>query len=623
MSNLRSDSSTYSSSSKGEESPPRTAGRGYFLFESTVLILLLFAIGTIQVPSHWTSIWADIEFSGWVAPVANRLSDNVILYGDNGHSPMPPLPSVLIYYVSGGHATWYTESFLNCLFQGLILLVMFLGLGRLLPQPIPFLATLCSVPIFFALKKAIFYDSLVQFWVAILAILVGRLVASQGRRRWLLLGAIGAATALTILSKQSTAAGAFLGVLLSLAFIVDSSTRLLDCLIYVGASAALTICVGLLLIRHVSLTGMLYDVFLTSAEPKGGSIQLVYNAVRYVLEITVAFLPVGLSLLAGVAALNLRPRQQDLPSSLSVLAVIRGNWLLYCAGLIPVLAFAILGKGLSSMFLHLSDSLLWIGLFAYGLWMVRYARQRTEAQATLRPLFAMFCVLFCSAFFHSMSVPSFRWTYDNNPLIVLSWSGLLLVSWNGLEGANRLPKFVTFLAIVLLSSFVAWQEYSSQYILCASCTESWPECNYLRGARLRPASEGMRKLVSTVRSLAVNPSDEVLLLPDDPNAGAWFERPRPRLSSQMVFVDQYWDRYVEEDLSRLDRNPPKVIVIGPRTFSPAFQQIWRASTTHRGCERLIDLINDQLLPGRYRKWGSQAIDYHGLEDFMDIYVRKD
>jgi hypothetical protein len=124
-----------------------------------------------------------------------------------------------------------------------------------------------------------------------------------------------------------------------------------------------------------------------------------------------------------------------------------------------------------------------------------------------------------------------------------------------------------------------------------------------------------------VRTLAPKDSGErVLLLPNDPGVEAWFDRPRPDLSSAMIFVDQYWDRYVDDDFARLEKSPPKVIIIGPRGWWRYYGQHWQQ---HRGTERLIDLVQDRLLPRRYKLHQAQEITFRGGRDFMDIYERVD
>ncbi len=61
------------------------------------LTLGLGVLATQLVPAHWTSLWNDREFSGWVAPIANRLGGGIRLYEDGLHTPLPPLPFVLVH----------------------------------------------------------------------------------------------------------------------------------------------------------------------------------------------------------------------------------------------------------------------------------------------------------------------------------------------------------------------------------------------------------------------------------------------------------------------------------------------------------------------------------------------
>src|SRR5262245_5172631 len=90
--------------------------------EWTLLLVAIAVVGFMVVPAHWTSIWMDREFTGWVAPIANRMHQGLKLYGADGHIPMPPLPFVLLEAVCGGQATWMSESLANFFFQSLMLL---------------------------------------------------------------------------------------------------------------------------------------------------------------------------------------------------------------------------------------------------------------------------------------------------------------------------------------------------------------------------------------------------------------------------------------------------------------------------------------------------------------------
>src|SRR5262245_40107967 len=98
------------------------------LLDLTYLLLLLFVIGLWMVPCHWTSTWADAEFTGWVVPIANRVAGGQVLYADGGHLPVAPLSFVLAAWLFGSHGTWISESLLNFTFQSLAILIMYIGL---------------------------------------------------------------------------------------------------------------------------------------------------------------------------------------------------------------------------------------------------------------------------------------------------------------------------------------------------------------------------------------------------------------------------------------------------------------------------------------------------------------
>ena len=220
-----------------------------------------------------------------------------------------------------------------------------------------------------------------------------------------------------------------------------------------------------------------------------------------------------------------------------------------------------------------------------------------------------------------MSVSELRWAYDNNPLVILALVFLLSPFFAFLRRSCRtLLQAVLvflFLAIILLS----WVSTVHQISIVISCTRACPEIRHLSGALLRPESEGMRELVRVVRLRSTPAShDTVLLLPEDPNVEAWFDRERPGLSSAIIFVDQYWDRYVEQDFAELKRNPPRIIVIGPRNSWRWFFHQWHAQ---RGAERLIDLVQRELLPRTYDLAKQQPIVYAGRKYFMDVYVRRE
>ena len=125
----------------------------------------------------------------------------------------------------------------------------------------------------------------------------------------------------------------------------------------------------------------------------------------------------------------------------------------------------------------------------------------------------------------------------------------------------------------------------------------------------------MRTLVEIVRGLT-QPTDTVLLLPDDPNVAAWFDRPRPPVGSAIVFVDQYGMQYVDADVARLRATPPKVIVIGPRNW-------WSKPSWNSSVIDLIRTLRSDVLPGGYTPYVQVPIVYRGLDDAMEVWLRRD
>ena len=50
------------------------------VLECGLLLTLMVAVGTFVVSSHWTSIWMDREFTGWVARISRPTSMSVAGY---------------------------------------------------------------------------------------------------------------------------------------------------------------------------------------------------------------------------------------------------------------------------------------------------------------------------------------------------------------------------------------------------------------------------------------------------------------------------------------------------------------------------------------------------------------
>src|SRR5690349_18549721 len=71
-----------------------------------LLLIMLAVLGCFFVPAHVPSIWMDPEFTDWVSPIANRMHGPSLLYAEGLHSPMPPLPYVLVRLLHPEGAVW-------------------------------------------------------------------------------------------------------------------------------------------------------------------------------------------------------------------------------------------------------------------------------------------------------------------------------------------------------------------------------------------------------------------------------------------------------------------------------------------------------------------------------------
>jgi hypothetical protein len=640
------------------------------LIEPFILVAFMVVLGFIIVPSHWTSIWMDREFTGWVAPIANRLSAGLKLYADGGHVPMPPLPFVSLHLLAHGRALWLTESLCNFVFQALTLLLMYIALGLVVRRPVPFLATLVAMPIFFSLPKTIVYDSMAQFHVALLGVLVvchsrGQAVSNTilnelGLRQRGLRAALsmmcrpslilmGLVTADCVLTKQSTGTGAFLGGFVAVTCFSSRTRwqRLGEGVAFVAWTAIAFALLVVALSPWIDIPGFVRDVFLTGSEPKGGSFRLLKSLVVYALQIGHFALLVAITLSVALAATRASVRSLGAAAPEIAGEEPHRRWrLTYPVALLPVLLVLALSplvkesNRLVQMANLVAIHILWIGLLA-GLLMIATAlvskisnRLPGFASLALEPagaegnraarLAGLGCVLLVSAVFHSLSTPNFRWIYDNNPLIVFAAAMIFTIALDYTTAlvAPASPRGRLIFAAVLFATLLfPWANFAAQLASCRRCTEAWPEVEYLAGARLMTGARGMRRLVAVVRDLTPNAdSDTALLLPNDPNVEAWFARPRPELSSPIIFADQYWDRYVSEDVEALRRQLPRVIVIGPRRYWRHFHRIWQE---HYGAERLIDAVRKEILPQHYALHERVAIKLQGMRDYMDVYVRKE
>ncbi len=622
------------------------------LTEILFLGLLLASLGLIFVPNARTTLWMDYEFSGWVAPVSNRFANGQVLYGDGGHMPLPPIPFVLIYLLTNGHATWLTESLFNYLSQALIILVLYFGFSFYLPRPVPFLAALGTIPIFLATPKTILYDASSQLVAAIVILLA---VSYAGLKplsaptieieqnnafnppalpKATLLGLF---TSLGLLTKQSIGAGTLVGVIaLLLVFPLGAPRRirLQNIALFLAMSFLTFVPLCLSLSPFINIGGMLNDVFLTGTEPKGGFWRFLLNLGSYSREIGVLLFGAGLVILICFRVFGLpgglhsKPIPEKIETESSSDWKIPG-WIESIAGLVSlgVLIGMIWTGSLSEYFGALN--LVFQSMLSIGLLLCLYAvaaiifPNHLPRLPYFEAIAAIALVAFPSMIGHTLSVVEFWWWRYNNPMIMVALAALFLVILPGLPQTLNL-RFVSrdllLLSVIGLVFVGLWLPLNNELTAAGKANEKWPEISYLANAELPRRGADMRDLVQLVRDLTSTAGkDEVLLLPNDPNVEAWFDRPRPKLTSAIIFTDQYWDKYVETDLARLKANPPQVIIIGPQGFWRSFSRIWNKNW---GAERLIDRIQTDLLPDYYELNRDFEILFQGRTEIMSIYVKK-
>jgi hypothetical protein len=594
-------------------------------------------VGRLAVPRRIDPIWYDPEFTGWVAPIARRMAQGQVLYADGGHLPVPPLSYVLMRLLFGTGADWFDESLLNFLFQSALVVTGYLALSRWLPRPLPLVAAIAAAGYYFALPKSIVYDAMAQFFAGACLAAAGWGAAGFWRperehrplRAFALAGACFAALALT---KQSTALGcaAGLGCLILFLRAPPGAPRRFAWIaaLALGFLAALA-ALAALATPFVSWTGFLTDAIITGGEPKRTnwwvSVFLLSSFVVYyafwivfygTLWLALFFLAAG----GGNRKPWLAAGRLEVPGGFAPWGLAAGLLAaITCFCLpkewMPAAAFYDRGVGMADF----SRGCIAPMGYAVVTWLA--------ARALLVPAggrlqnFGLLCLAaLLAACSHNLSdLSHLRFTYDNNPVAAYAVAALLAFA-AGLISEARLPapKARAALAAACFAAALAgWLPMIGQAARYAEATENWQEIAYLDGGRMPARAEGLRALAALVRKASAS-ADTVLLLPEDPDIEAWWQRPRPRLAGAVIFTDMYWPRYLGEDTQRLLQAPPKLIVIGPRNLWPIY------SGWYSGVDGdFIGRIRRDLLPRRYKLVKSVPMQMRGHQDFMDVYARVD
>jgi len=223
---------------------------------------------------------------------------------------------------------------------------------------------------------------------------------------------------------------------------------------------------------------------------------------------------------------------------------------------------------------------------------------------------ALFLVAAVASLFHGLSFVQFVPFYNSDPLIPLALVFLF-------AAADR-TKIVGLKALVITLSLASLFSLKMTRALSADIpvkSGNWA------GLRVNYRGKELLDAAARVQALA-GPDQSVLVLPEDAQLSALIGRPRPKLRGALVFVDQYADRLLDEDLATLQRDPPAVIVIHPRQQAQ-WRRLYATWSTDSAAERFLEFVVNRLLPERYRRDSSFRTTFFWDQGQLDVYVRTD
>ncbi len=263
-----------------------------------------------------------------------------------------------------------------------------------------------------------------------------------------------------------------------------------------------------------------------------------------------------------------------------------------------------------------------LGLGCYFVLRINYLGTADDEEAKYQCGFlGVILVGFFSLLFHALSdrgMGNFYGDQAFQPMLPLAAGVLVMCAANAFKSIEQtcVGRRTRLFLVAALSFWLFGMAVprGCEFIkLLASCRLRPSGIHYMRGATISGDASGVVELTTRLRTL-VQTNQTVLLLPDDPNLESWFDRKRPVTSCPIVFSDQYWERYVEEDFKRLNSLPPDAIIVGPRIEMQGAYQ-WSL-----GAQKLINLVRNQLIPKEYTLAFTQSFLYKGQEDFFDVYL---
>jgi hypothetical protein len=373
--------------------------------------------------------------------------------------------------------------------------------------------------------------------------------------------------------------------------------------LFLGATLVAFVVLGLLLTPYASFPGMLRDVFVYGSEPKGTRAQLLarIGSTAASLVRNLGWLPATIPAVAlVVASLWARRRERtDAPAPVWLHVA-----LVWTVGVVAAAAPVLVAKGGAPLVgwlwsrpggIAFAGQRFWYVLVpaACFLLFVRKIREEWLPPAFVALGMYLAGMLSCPTGWSPEWVDF--WGRLWSPPLVFLGNAACLVLVRTVAARTGPRAMIAAQLFVGLEIVCPYWLYTWHPRLVDALYERWDDVPALGPMKVRRDLHAARDAIVTVRMLAAD--GEVLWLPDDPPVDAYVGRPRPRLSSPLVFMDQYPDRWVDADFDRLRATPPAIIVLGPDPRPPIWPQfrtepVW-------GTTRLVQRVENELLPARY------------------------
>lgn len=613
------------------EPPPRPSRAWLTPAGLAILAALMGVLAAFAVPRLTNYSVGDIEFTGWSGPPSRLLFSGRTPYLDFV-LPIPPGSMVVLSAIGrlAGEQRLLHELGLIAVCQIGMALLAFTIVRPVTTRENALLVAFASAVVLLRGFKECAYDQTAALvaWGSV-ALGARALTLAASRTRAALWAACGALAACTFYFKQSTALGTLAGWPLVFGYLGlvgteqrrDLARSLLAWLVGVGAGLAL-VAVGLWAIGS-TLPAFYQAVIADGPALKGGRRAVTANIAYYLLGAPIYPASLLLSLIAG--ALLVRMARQpgglhlgDLAPSAELAprrfaAIVALATLAFGTAIVLLVAHV---RALPEQLAYWTDRLRLVPGFGLLLLCVtgvaHLTRSRDQAPEAWRrghALNALGVVTLAATLAHNLSSPEFRPFYDPNPVIPVALLCLFAAFDKAALGKLKLGVFALVLASLLSPRF----DRALAAQIPIGRHGNWG------GLFVGESALPVVKAALRVRELA-NERETVLVLPEDLQIAALIGRPRPPIRGAVVFVDQYAPRLVDEDLLRLERDLPKVVVI-----RPAERNLWAIMfanwNSNSGARRVIERFLDDWLPRHYRRDSSFVSRFGEHQGTLEIWVR--